>query len=154
MYIINDQYVSLIKGIKLMNIEITKINLLTEIPINQLHATGLRGSIGNLDLIKNRSEFHHHSNNGLIYKHPSIQYRIIEGQFQIAGIEEGSFLLKAFPDLDQLIVYDQKYYFKCKKNSLTEAVGLTDQFLKYKILTPWLPLNQVTFREYRQINIP
>ena len=133
-----------------MKIEITKIELSTSIPVNQLHGTGLRGSIGNLEIIKDRSEFHHHYNDKLVYQHPKIQYRILEGQFQIIGIEEGSFLLKAFQYLEQINVYDKQYYVRCQKNSITEDVGILNGFFKYKILTPWLPLNQDNYHEYKQ----
>ena len=134
-----------------MNIETTLITLVTSIPVNQFHATGLRGSLGNLNFLKNRPEFHHHFNNKLVYQHPKIQYRIFEGQFQIIGIEEGSYLLIAFPEIDRIKIYEQQYYVQTHKKSITETVGLSCDFHKYKIVIPWLPLNRENYREYKQL---
>jgi len=134
-----------------MKAELTKLDLITSIPINQLHGTGLRGTIGNLEILKNRPEFHHHFENKLVYQHPKIQFRILEGQFQIIGIEEGAYLLKAFPEVDKIKVYEQQYYVRCQKKSTSEMIGISDRFFQYKIITPWLPLNQQNYHEYNQL---
>lgn len=134
------------------NIEIIRIKLTTQIPINQLHATGLRGSIASLALLKNRSEFHQHSPSGLVYRHPRIQYHVLNGQFQLAGIADGAFLLKAFPDLEQLIVYGQIYYIKPEVKTESNLIGVSEKMIRYHIITPWLPLNRDSFQAYLKLN--
>lgn len=134
------------------NIELTEMIFKSGIPINQLHATGLRGAISNRKIVAKRTEFHHHQDNHLVFSHPKIQYQVHEAQYRMIGAEEGSFLLQALPAIDHLKVYEQIYYFSTSKDTTVEQIGLSQQFFQYKIVTPWLALNQDNYREYRSLN--
>jgi len=135
----------------MIRVELAKLDLVTNIPVNQFHATGLRGSVGNLEMLVNRSEFHHHKDEKLVYSHPKIQYRVENGMFHMVGIQEGAFLLKALPPIEKLEIYNQVYFTQNHTNSLVESIGLDEFIYEYKIITPWIALNQDNVKVYRTL---
>ena len=73
--------------------DLTDITINCMRPLRNNETRKLRGFFGNL--YRNREEFHHHGNTGLIYQHPLIQYKTIGGTGRMMGIEKGAFLLQA-----------------------------------------------------------
>ncbi len=109
----------------------------------------LRGVFGNI--YRNRPEFHHHSEDGFIYKHPLIQYKIIESTAHIVGIREGSDLLRLINIPSSMRLGSNRYhivdvFMKTKQVN----IGLIDEMMEYTFLSPWLPLNSQNYERYKR----
>ena len=130
-----------------MNIEKAEIWITTENPLELTDGRALRGYFGNL--YKNRSEFHGHRGDNLIYKHPLIQYKVFGGSALVIGLKEGAYLLKAVPKLEFLEIYFQKYSI-LKQSTTTDVVhfGLTENMIHYSFVTPWVGLNEENYYKY------
>ncbi len=110
----------------------------------------LRGFFGNL--YRNRHEFHQHDGRELIYRHPLIQYKIIDGMALITGLQEGAYLLKMIPRMDYLELHHQKYAVSeqiLKKEVV--SFGICADTILYEFETPWLGLNQQNYVKYHFI---
>ena len=107
----------------------------------------VRGFLGNM--YRNRMEFHGHKGDKLVYKHPLIQYKIFGSSALVIGLKEGSYLLKAVPNLEYLEIYRQKYPI-LKQNTCVTSVpfGLTDGTFRYTFSTPWTGLNEDNYKNY------
>jgi len=110
----------------------------------------IRGFFGNL--YWNRPEFHSHLGNKLIYRHPLIQYKVIDGSALIVGLKEGAYLLKALPKFD----YIEVHYRKLKViNQITiDSVitfGAEEQTFQYSFITPWIGLNKENYENYLRL---
>ena len=133
-----------------MKIEKAELWITCEEPLEFLDGKALRGFFGNL--YHNRSEFHQHKGNQLIYRHPLIQYNIIKKSALIMGLKEGAYLLKAIPKLTHLELY-HKNYAVSEQRLFTSAIsfGLTSSTINYRFGTPWIGLNQRNYAEYLRI---
>ncbi|HAX97898.1 MAG TPA: hypothetical protein DCY12_03130 [Candidatus Atribacteria bacterium] len=115
----------------------------------------LRGFIGKM--FPNNPIIHHHSRDGttkLIYSYPKIQYKIIDGRPIILGLLEG---VKVVEDisakLHQLELKSKIYTILNKKHERKEVyISITNNRLRYKFLTPWLALNEESYRRYKKNN--
>ncbi|HID42977.1 MAG TPA: hypothetical protein EYP30_04240 [Archaeoglobaceae archaeon] len=93
-----------------------------------------------------------HSNGGFIYSYPRVQYKIIGGTPSILGIENGARVLKDISDeidelklknryrVEQIIIYEQKF-----------EIRETKKMIEYRFITPWLALNQGSYKRYQEI---
>jgi len=113
-------------------------------------ARRLRGFLGHE--YQNRPEFHHHLPNGLVYQHPLIQYKVLDGAGWITGLKEGAFLLLAMKPPDEVYIRNQRiritnYQFTRDKI----AFGITEEPIRYRFITPWLPLNSENYRQFEKI---
>jgi hypothetical protein len=94
----------------------------------------LRGYIGNK--FKDNFFLHQHlDDNKLLYNYPKIQYKIIDGVPSIFGIEEGktTYKLKGKP-----IKVEKKQTF-----------GISENYIRYKFIVPWVALNQRNYELYK-----
>lgn len=97
--------------------------------------------------------FHNHLSEGkYIYEYPRVQYKIIDGNAFILGIEEGAKLIKMISDVDKLSLGDNIYKIKqktfCDKD---EKIMPTRGLLQYKFMTPWLALNQKNYPKFKML---
>jgi hypothetical protein len=131
----------------MIRIEQTQIWITCESPLDLRDGRAIRGFFGNL--YRNRSEFHGHRGDELVYKHPLIQYKVFGGSAVVVGLKEGAYLLKAVPSLEHLEIYHQKYPV-LKQNNYSENVsfGLIDRMLYYSFATPWIGLNEDNYENY------
>jgi len=116
-------------------------------------AKNLRGAIAsaNRELV----HFHHHTINGsLIYTYPLVQYKVIDGEAYIVGINEGAIELGKIDILNkslklgsdkEYVVQEQKIYF------VNSNLGLYKEKIKYEFLSPWLALNERNYEEYQKL---
>lgn len=110
-------------------------------------ASKLRGYIGNqfyeFDIL------HNHINNKLIFSYPLVQYKIIDGNAHILGIEEGGEVLKKISsELSELKLFNEyKIVEKIIHEKEVEIKPSRDE-KHYKFITPWLGLNQKNYSKY------
>jgi hypothetical protein len=115
----------------------------------------LRGFIGKM--FSTNPIIHHHLNDGtakLIYSYPKIQYKIIDGLPSILGISEGVNVIEEICEkLHELELRGKIYTILDKRQEKREAnIGITDNGLQYNFLTPWLALDEESYRRYRKRN--
>ncbi len=110
--------------------------------------TKVRGFIGNV--YKDFPILHnHYSNDKFLYSYPYVQYKIINGNIVIVGIDEGADLIKKIaPELSTLSL-DKEY--KITEKIIHEKeydIKPTSEEKHYKFVTPWLGLNQKNYQKY------
>jgi hypothetical protein len=137
-----------------MDVEMSQLWLTCEKPLgNNTFTDGraIRGYFSNT--FGKHPEFHNHQGSSLIYKHPSIQYKIIGGSALIVGLKEGAYLLKAVPKLPYLEIYKERYVIY-KQDLANQRVhfGLSETPILYRFLTPWLALNEINYQRYNELS--
>lgn len=130
-----------------MKYNVVKLTLKTDSPINA-SASKLRGFIGN-----QYSEFtllHNHiRDEKFMFSYPFIQYKVIDGDAYIIGIDEGGEILKKIsPELSKLEL-NKTYSIKEKLIHEKEYdIKPSSEEKHYKFITPWLGLNQHNYQKY------
>lgn len=112
----------------------------------------VRGYIGNT--YKDYPILHnHYANDKFLYSYPFVQYKIINGQIVIIGIDEGADLLKKIaPELSTLNL-DKEYKITEKLIHEKEFdIKPSSEEKHYKFVTPWLGLNQTNYNKYINSN--
>lgn len=110
--------------------------------------TKVRGFIGN-----NFKEYpilhNHYANDKFLYSYPYVQYKIINGDIVIVGIDEGADLIKKIaPELSTLSL-DKEYKITEKLIHEKEVdIKPSSEEKHYKFITPWLGLNQNNYQKY------
>ena len=97
---------------------------------------------------------HHHINdNRLLYKSPLIQYKILDGNPFVLGINEGADVLqKIHEDIDYLRIGHKDQQIIEKKISLqTDVFGTSESPEIYSFLTTWLALNKKNYETYQRL---
>ena len=116
-------------------------------------AKALRGYFGNF--FKNIVEFHNHLDQITFnYKSPNIQYRVIDGNLSILGINEGGdILLKSIEriKLDEIKLdgIDNKIEEKEIKITFPE-LEIKDERYDYKFESFWIALNEENYKKYQK----
>ena len=116
-------------------------------------AKALRGYFGNF--FRNIVEFHNHLDQITFnYKSPSIQYRVINGNLSILGINEGGdILLKSIDEikLDEIKLdgIDNKIEEKEIKITFPE-LEIKDERYDYKFESFWIALNEENYKKYQK----
>lgn len=125
-------------------IDYTSLTLCCDRPFADHEAAQLRGFFG--QRYGNRPEFHHHGHQGLIYRHPLIQYKVIGGVGRLLGIGAGSFLLQAVAIPKQIMLNGEALEV-IDSHRTTDRItfGPTSQLVDYRFLTPWLALNEENY---------
>lgn len=112
----------------------------------------LRGAISH----QNRDNilFHQHANDELlIYNYPLIQYKIIEGNGVIVGLDKGAVAVANMNLLKkQLNLGNMEYTVEQQTMSfLVSCIGIHDRNREYKFLHPWLALNEKNYEKYQRL---
>ncbi len=131
-------------------LENVSIKLEMEKPLVFDDARRLRGFFGHE--YRNRPEFHHHLPNGLVYQHPLIQYKVLNGAGWITGLKEGAFILLAMKLPSEVYIHHQ--HIRIIDHQFIRdriAFGITEKPIQYRFVTPWLPLNSENYREFQTI---
>ena len=115
-------------------------------------ADKLRGYIGN----KYMDDFllHNHKENGAhIYRYPVVQYKVINGNPLLLGVEDGiQSVWKVFDDISELNIDNTELEVFDKKTFLKQVqFGMIDNHQKYSFLTPWLALNEKNYDKYQRL---
>jgi hypothetical protein len=94
--------------------------------------------------------FHHHLNNGLLYRYPLIQYKIIRQQPCLIALEEGTDVLQyLFSQKDWSVQIGQTVYqLEVQRIDMRQVpLQVWDQSFAYRI-TNWLALNPTNYKKY------
>jgi len=130
-----------------VKLRVFKLRVLTDAPIDA-SAAQLRGFFATK--FNDYQLLHHHSADKLIYDYPRVQYKVIDGQHLVLGIDEGVEVLKE--------IYDQ--YESLRLGSMTYNVighefgvkecelSVSDEYCVYAFKTPWLALNQANYQKF------
>jgi hypothetical protein len=91
----------------------------------------------------NRPEFHGHGLTGLVYEHPRIQYKVVNGRGLIVGLHEGAFLLQ-IAEIPVRLRLGSKQVNVVGVDRVVRTVpfGLAEQRFEYEFVTPWVALNE------------
>ncbi len=137
-----------------MQINISRIIFKTDFKVTD-SPSSLRGFIANL--FPDNPLLHHHLNNpdkkGFVYTYPKIQYKIIDGIPMVLGIEEAKEAVKTISNIDHLDLKGKKYSV-VDKNLIEQDTdfGVSEDMLSYKFLTPWLALDEESYKRYKRRN--
>ena len=103
----------------------------------------------NYDIIHN-----HLKDGSLRYSYPLIQFKTINHKPTILGINEGVELLKkVFMEIEGIKIGEHYKVINEKSILLKEEkFGVTDDFIDYKFLSPWMALNQENYNKYNCMN--
>lgn len=135
-----------------MTIKQTILKLKT-IPEIDAHGNSLRGFLAGR--YPQNAILHNHSENGrVIYVYPRIQYKVMNGEGYIIGIEEGSGLLRELESALEVIELKGISYRIIEKQLITgnKQFGLTEEAQNYTFCKPWLALNEENYVKYRNFS--
>lgn len=110
--------------------------------------TKVRGYLGNT--YKDYPILHnHYANDKFLYSYPYVQYKIINGEIVIVGIDEGADIVKKIaPEITSLSL-DKEYQIMEKLIHEKEVdIKPSSEEKHYKFITPWLGLNQNNYQKY------
>lgn len=127
----------------------------TDIKVNKDNARLLRGYFTNK--FKTIIAMHNHKEDGsFVYGYPLIQYKIIDSNPVLIGIGRGADILKSNKVFleDELILGGKKYKSNEQDINIDEVeFGVFEEFIEYKFITSWLPLNQENYAKYQNMSL-
>ena len=101
--------------------------------------------------------FHHHHRDGqTVYAYPFIQYKILDGQVWLVGLEKGAEALQNLDLLETILDLGKKQYQVARQLVSFSKVkfGWCSHHLDYEFQTPWMALNQNNYERYHRIGDP
>ena len=109
---------------------------------------GLRGYCGNY--FKNIVQFHNHLDEiSFNYDFSYIQYRVIDGQLAIMGIDTGAdILLEHIDELKSIKLGDEIVEVTPEITITFPTPEVTDKMYRYKFETLWFALNDTNYKKY------
>lgn len=124
------------------------IILKTEKKFNNVNGEELRGYCGNY--FRNIIQFHNHIDEvSFNYKSPYIQYRVIDGQLSIMGIDEGAdILLEHIEELKTIKLGEKIINVEPELTITFPKLEITDKRYRYKFDTLWFALNDINYKKY------
>ncbi len=96
---------------------------------------------------------HHHLNGRFLYKSPLIQYKLLDDNPFVLGINEGAEILqKIYGEINLLRIGKMEYEITEKTIVLkTDKWEITDADNCYSFITPWLALNEKNYEKYQKL---
>jgi len=119
------------------------------ISLKTRHGAKLRGFFANN--YKAEEVMHNHKGDKLVFKYPKVQYKIIDNIPIVCGIQNGANILSKIGfEIDQINI-EGKEIQVLQKHILKKTVefGVTNDYIKYKFVTPWVALNQKNVTQYK-----
>ena len=115
---------------------------------SKISATQLRGYLGYLFI--QDTEFHHHDDNS--YRYPLIQYKRIENELIVIGINDYSKLIvEKLSELKEIILpHTRVPVTSMEFTTVTHQV--TDDICQYKFQTPWIALNNKNYEKFKNVD--
>lgn len=114
-------------------------------------ASKLRGYIGN-QFIEYPILHNHYNKEKYHYGYPLIQYKVINGQAVILGINEGVEVLKDISSsikklkMDKYYSVNEKVFYEKEVN-----VSISRKEYQYQFMTPWIGLNTENYKKFIKI---
>lgn len=134
-----------------MNTKLILLKFKTDKKILYSDLLQIRGFLGN-KFIEN-TDFHNHINNGLNYKYPSIQYKIINREFHILAINESiPMLYSILPQIKEFKINNEVLPVKeISMKNYEENIGVDNDFFVYKFISPYFVFNQENYRKFKEL---
>jgi hypothetical protein len=129
-------------------IDVAVLKIPASRPLKPYEAAVIRGYFG--QIFPNESLLHHHFNEKLLYTYPRIQFKVIEAQAHIIGIEEGvSILTNIRSEINKFRIGLENIEFHNPEFKVkTERFGDTEYEKEYTFTTIWLALNEQNYHRY------
>lgn len=130
-----------------MNLKILRLTLRSDSPMRGDGAK-LRGFFATS--FNEYAPLHQHNTDKLIYRYPLIQYKMINGNPLVLGINEGAEILKEIYDkFDKIKLGESSYTIMEREVTVkSEDFGCTEEILSYRFAGPWLALSQENYAKY------
>lgn len=92
----------------------------------------------------------HNADGSVIYQYPRVQFKVIDREALLLGINEGSELLqRLWLEIDETRLGDQEMpVLESRFETSSHEINVTAEAIEYRFVAPWLALNQKNFREY------
>lgn len=91
----------------------------------------------------------HYAEDKFLYSYPYVQYKVINGNIVIVGIDEGADLIKKIAPELSVLNLDKEYKITEKLIHEKEFdIKPSSEEKHYKFITPWLGLNQNNYQKY------
>ncbi|PMP86366.1 MAG: hypothetical protein C0174_01780 [Thermodesulfobium narugense] len=134
-----------------MEIKVVKLSLDTKNLFRLSDAEKVRGFLGNL-FWDNPYAHQHKADGSLIYLYPRVQYKIIDGECILIGINGGlDIIKKVFHELKVLNIHGKLEEILSKGlESYTASFSQIPDPISYSFLTPWLALNEKNYEKYQK----
>jgi hypothetical protein len=134
-----------------MDIKILKLFIEIDGRLPASAAEKIRGFLGNL--FWGNSYAHQHDSAGsLIYRYPRVQYKTLNGGCLLISFDEGrGITANVFNDIASVnIAGDFKEIISKGMENYSSPFGISDNYLPYSFLTPWLALNEKNYDKYQR----
>ena len=117
----------------------------TDFKLEKRQTPKLRGAIASR--FPQFALLHHHlENDRLLYQYPLVQYKVIDGEPMIFGIDKGAELLENIvSDLGDIAIHGDPDSMRRSEISIRidqENFGDSDDLESYSFVSPWMALNQ------------
>ena len=112
----------------------------------------LRGAIASQ--FPNQPIFHQHTQNGLIYRYPMVQYRWAKTAGVIFAFGVGAESLINVPFLNTALRLGDKIYYVAdvQLDLFTHTFSISPRLNRYFFRSPWLPFNQANYLRYQRLS--
>lgn len=128
-----------------ITVSCAKINTNTKVRIS---ATKLRGYLGYAFI--QDTEFHHHDDNP--YRYPLIQYKRINNELMVLGINDYSkTIIEKLSSLNEIVLPNCKIPISSIEFSTTTH-HIDDKTTQYEFLSPWIALNSENYKKFKIID--
>jgi len=139
---------------ELLSIKICMMRLIFDQTLDKrIPAKNLRGAIAaeNKELVN----FHHHTKTGsVVYGYPLIQYKMIEKQACLIGLDQGAIEVETIDLLGKPLnfgVENDYLVLEQRVNYYVSDFGLIQGKARYEFLSPWLALNERNYEKYQKL---
>lgn len=127
-----------------MELKYSSIKIATT--LNESDTPKLRGYFGNRFI--DNDIFHNHGEK-LIYRYPIIQYKIINKNPYIIGLNDGAMQILQILNEKEIIIENKKIPINFTEvKYITEKFGISNENI-YEFITPWAALNQENERKFK-----
>lgn len=93
--------------------------------------------------------FHNHSKEGILYRYPLVQYKVLEGTPVVVLLSKGCEIASRYNAVDKIIIDENEFISENIEVSIKkENFGVIDNRIKYRFITPWIGLNQKNIIQY------
>lgn len=118
----------------------------------EIQSKDLRGAVAGL--YPNEVLLHQHAEDGTVkYNYPLVQYKNVERECLIIGIDDGAKLIYSLDLIGKTILLFHEKYRILKKDALFQELpyGIIKVMTSYSFLTPWLALNERNYGQYQKL---
>jgi len=130
---------------------IRTVMVLFDLPIMNEELSQFRGAVIETTR-RNNDLYHNHSDEGVIYRYPAIQYKKISGKAALVCYEKGTEAIHDFfsnTDWKLRIGQRQEEVRVLEVKARQFNVGVWENWFDYHLLN-WMPLNQDNYKRYQQ----